>query len=256
MNIYIMVDIEGISGICTREQTRRDGIYFEEGRDYLTAEVNACAEACKEAGAERVFVRDAHNNGTFIRWEKLSPAVDVIVKGGADCPLRYAGLEECDGVILLGYHAMTGTKQAVIAHTMDIENRYVVNGNEYGEIAMDAALAAEEQQKPVIMVTGDDKTCIEAKRFLPWAVTCEVKRGLDFDKALLLAPAQAHALIREKTIEAVKNIKNAKLFPPPTAPVTMHVTSPTRALRIGLGNTLSEAFINRKEVTEQQEVAK
>ena len=51
MNIYIMVDMEGISGIHTREQTKKDGLFYEDGRNYLTADVNACAEACKEAGA-------------------------------------------------------------------------------------------------------------------------------------------------------------------------------------------------------------
>ena len=32
----------------SREQTKKDGLYFDEGRDYMTAEVNACAEACLE----------------------------------------------------------------------------------------------------------------------------------------------------------------------------------------------------------------
>ena len=45
MNIYIMVDMEGISGIHTREQTKKDGLFYEDGRNYLTADVNACAEA-------------------------------------------------------------------------------------------------------------------------------------------------------------------------------------------------------------------
>lgn len=252
MNIYIMVDIEGISGIYTREQTKKDGLYFDEGRDYMTAEVNACAEACKAAGADKVYVRDAHNNGSFIRWEKLSPAVDAIVKGGAGYLVRFTGLGDCDGVILLGYHAMTGTKEAVIAHTMDLDNRYIVGGTEFGEIAIDAALSTEQYQKPIIMVSGDDKACAEAKRFLPWATTCEVKRGLDFDKAFLLAPEQAYARVKEKTIEAIENLKNARLFPLPS-PITVEQSIPDRPRRIGTGATLTEALLNRREVTDQKE---
>ena len=247
MNIYIMVDIEGISGIYTREQTKKDGLYFTEGRDYITAEVNACAEACKEAGAERVYVRDAHNNGSFIRWEELSPAVDQIVKGGAGYRVRFTGLDDCDGVILLGYHAMAGTPEAVIAHTMDLDNHYYVNGVEFGEIAIDAALATEQYGKPIIMVSGDDKACAEARHFLPWVTTCEVKRGLDFDKAVLLAPARARALLREKTIEAVKRLAEAKLFPL-TTPVTVEQTIPERPRYRGEGKTLTDALLARKAI--------
>ena len=247
MNIYIMVDIDGISGIYTREQTKKDGLYFEEGRDYITAEVNACAEACKEAGADKVYVRDAHNNGTFIRWEKLSPAVDYIVKGGAGYLVRFRGLDDCDGVILLGYHAMAGVKEAVISHTMDLDNHYYVNGVEFGEIAIDAALSTEQYQKPIIMVAGDDKACAEAKHFLPSVTTCEVKRGLDFDKAILLSPTRARALLREKTIEAIQNLKNATLFPL-TTPVVVEQTRPELPRRRGEGDTLTAALLARKEI--------
>ena len=248
MNIYIMVDMEGISGIHTREQTKKDGLFYEDGRDYLTADVNACAEACKAAGAERVYVRDAHNVGTFIRWDKLSPAVDYIVKGGAGYLVRYEGVDDCDGVILLGYHAMTGTEGGVITHTMDLDHHYYVNGVEYGEIAIDAALAAEHG-KPIIMVSGDDKACAEAKRFLPWVTTCEVKKGLAFDKAMLLAPDKAHALIRKKTMEAIADLKNKQVYEQ-SKPVTLLCTAPDRKPRRGEGEDLTHAALARVEVDE------
>ncbi len=250
MNIYIMVDMEGISGIHTREQTKKDGLFYEEGRDYLTADVNACAEACKAAGVENVYVRDAHNMGYFIRWGELSPAVDYIVKGGAGYLVRYEGVDDCDGVILLGYHAMTGTPGGVITHTMDLDHHYYVNGVEYGEIAIDAALAAEHQ-KPIIMVSGDDKACAEAKRFLPWVTTCEVKRGLDFDKALLLGPEKAYARIREKTIEAINNLKACKVYEQ-TKPVTVVCTAPEQKPRLGEGEDLTHALLARKVVEETE----
>lgn len=247
MNIYIMVDIEGISGIYTREQTKKEGVYFAEGRDYITAEVNACAEACKEAGAKHVYVRDAHNNGSFIRWEQLSPAVDYVVKGGAGYNVRFAGGEDCDGMILLGYHAMTGTEDAIISHTMDLENRYFLNGVEIGEIAFDAALSTEQCRLPVIMVSGDDKACAEAKRFLPWVTTCTVKQGLGWEKGLLLSPERAYALVREKTIEAIGRLGEAQLYPI-TTPVTVEQIIPEKPLRVGKGATMTEALYNRRFV--------
>ena len=246
MNIYIMVDMEGISGIHTREQTKVDGLFYDAGRDYLTRDVNACAEACKAAGVEKVYVCDAHNNGTFIRWDGLCPAVDYIVKGGTGLPVRYAGVDDCDGVILLGYHAMTGTEEAIICHTMDLDNVYKVNGEEVGEITIDAIFAAEHK-KPIIMVSGDDKACAEAKRFMPWVTTCEVKRGLGWDKGLLLAPDKAYTTIREKTIEAINDLQNKQVYPLAESYELVH-TAPQRPMRIGTGVTFTEAFLGQKPV--------
>ena len=249
MNIYIMVDSEGISGLVNRQQNNPTRLYGREGRAYMTAEVNACAEACKEAGVQTVYVRDAHDDGSYIHWDELCPAVDYIIKGNASYCVRHAGIEDCDGVILLGYHAMTDTEGAILAHTMDGGNHYYVNGVEYGEIAIDAALC----QKPVIMVSGDDKACAEAKRFLPWVTTCEVKCGLDFEKGVLLSPARAHALIREKTIEAIKNAASAKVFSAPSPVNLLHtLRDPKDPPRIGEGQTLFEALTSQKTVKKEE----
>ena len=42
MNIYIMVDIEGISGIYAREQVIPSERRFAEGRRYMTDDINVC----------------------------------------------------------------------------------------------------------------------------------------------------------------------------------------------------------------------
>ena len=246
MNVYIMVDSEGVSGLYDRQQNAPGRLYSEDSRNFMTRDVNICAEACKEAGVETVYVRDAHDDGSYIRWEELSPAVDYIVKGGAAYRVRHAGIENCDAVILLGYHAMTGTEGALLAHTMDSGNHYYVNGVEYGEIAIDAALC----QKPVILVTGDDYACAEARRFLPWVTTCEVKCGLDFEKGVLLSPARAEAILREKTIEAIKNAASAKVFPAPSPASLLH-TYPSGDERVGEGATLYEALTNQRLVKKE-----
>ena len=245
MNVYIMVDSEGVSGLYDRQQNAPGRLYSEDSRNFMTRDVNICAEACKAAGVEKVYVRDAHDDGSYIRWEELSPAVDYIVKGGAAYRVRHAGIEDCDAVILLGYHAMTGTEGAILAHTMDGGHHYYVNDVEYGEIAIDAALCG----KPVILVTGDDYACAEAKRFLPWVTTCEVKKGLAFDKAMLLAPDKAHALIRKKTMEAIADLKNKQVYEQ-SKPVTLLCTAPDRKPRRGEGEDLTHAALARVEVDE------
>ncbi len=72
MNIYIMADIEGISGIYAREQVVSGGERFSEGREFFTQEINACAEACKEAGADKVYVRDCHGGSYSLKLDKVS----------------------------------------------------------------------------------------------------------------------------------------------------------------------------------------
>ena len=207
-----MVDAEGISGIYNRDQVMNTGTKFNECRMFMTADINACVEAAKEAGAGKIFVRDCHGGGYSAIWEKLSPKADYYIAGNA-AGNRTPGLEECDGVILLGYHAMAGTSGAILEHTMSsvsVQN-YWINGNRAGEVAVDAAIAGD-MGKPVIMVSGDDKVCKEAKALLPWVVTAEVKKGLGCFYSMLLPQEKALALLREKVREAINNFGNTKPY--------------------------------------------
>ena len=228
MNIYVMVDCEGISGVYDWEQTQRIGANRAAGQAYMTAEINALVEGLKDAGVEKVYVRDCHGNAKNIIWENLSPLADYYVIGSAG-PERQEGIEECDGLILLGYHAMAGTAGAMLNHTWsrDIQNLWI-NGRRSGEVAMDAAIAGD-YGKPVIMVTGDDKLCAEVNDFLPWAVTAEVKRGVSPTGGFLLPQAKAHALIKEKAREAVENFSRMKLYIV-EKPVTMRIETSQREM--------------------------
>jgi len=215
MNIYVSVDNEGISGVYSREQTAdRPGFVGDrraEGRAHMTADINAVVEALKEAGADKIIVRDCHGRANTVLWDQLSPLADEYILGSTG-QTRMPGVEDCDGVILLGYHAMAGTSQAIIDHTwsLSIQNLWL-NGRRSGEIAMDAAVAGDHGV-PVILITGDDKVCAEANEFFPWAVTAQVKRGMSNRGGIFLPRAKAHALLREKTIEAVKNISKMRVY--------------------------------------------
>lgn len=239
MNILIMTDIEGISGIYCKEQVLPSLPRFQEGRLFMTMEVNACVEACKEAGADKVFVRDCHGGSYSLIWEKLSESADYYICGYSGDE-RYAAPEDYDGVILLGYHAMAGTMGGVLEHSMSsasVQN-YWINGEKIGETALDAGMLGEIG-KPVILVTGDDKVCREAEALLPGVVTAEVKKGMTSFGAMLLPPGKAHQLIREKTVEAIQKLPEIKPFTFP-APVEFKVELMER---VQLPGTLGKPWI-------------
>ncbi|MCH5375464.1 MAG: M55 family metallopeptidase, partial [Planctomycetes bacterium] len=73
---------------------------------------------------------------------------------------------------------------------------------EVGEIGVDAAIAAE-YNVPVVMVSGDDKCCAEARSWLPGVVTCQTKVGTGPQSADVLPLDESRRRITEKTEQAL-----------------------------------------------------
>lgn len=239
MKIYIFTDLEGITGIYTREQVMVNEWKYSEGRAFMTHDVNTVAEACKEAGVEEVWVRDGHGAGGTLLYDQLSTAVDWVIQGATPRE-RMTGLSECDAVILLGYHAMAGTESAVLEHSMNsraIQN-YWINGNKAGETAIDAGIVGE-YGKPVILVTGDDKLCAEARKAIPGVVTAMVKKGTSSFGSIMLPRHRADALLREKTQEAIRKAGSIQPVVYPT-PVRFRVELMER---INTPSTLAKPYM-------------
>ncbi len=211
MKIFVMVDMEGISGICRKSQVcSPDGEHYQNSRKYLTWDVNACVEGCFQGGATKVVVRDAHSSGYHFIWEELDPRGEYIQ--GAVETERIPSIGNFDGLILLGYHAMGGTPLAVLEHTMSSLSwqNFQMNGEKVGELAIDAGIAGDNGT-PTIMVSGDDLLCKEAA-FLKGAVKVEVKKALGCQAAQLLSKEEAHRRITEGAAKAVKNCKKIKPY--------------------------------------------
>lgn len=224
MNIYVMVDAEGLSGIHLKEQVMPDAWLYQELRQAMTDEINACVAGLKAGGAGRVLVRDAHAAGNNVIWSRLSGEADGYIMGDSD-GVRMPGLDSCDAVVLLGYHAMAGTHHAVLEHTMSSRawQNCWINGQKCGEVAIDAAVAGE-QGKPVILVSGDDQVCAEAQAFLPGVVTAVVKQALSVEGAVHLPRDKAYELIRQKSAAAVSQARTDGFQPMRVDhPVTMRL---------------------------------
>jgi D-amino peptidase len=81
-----------------------------------------------------------------------------------------------------------------------------LNGEKIGEIGMEFALAGYFGV-PVVLVTGDEAACREAKTYVPEVEVAAVKQGITRGSAICLHPEKARALIREKTELALRRVK-------------------------------------------------
>ena len=202
MRILIAVDLEGISGVCVPEQVRPGEARYAEACGYATADANACVDGCFRGGADAVVVWDAHFRGHNLRWHELDPRAEL--RQGSCDHGRLHDIGDFDALILLGYHAMAGTRSGVLEHTFSSRGwqNLWLGDRLAGEIAIDAAIAGEAGV-PVVLVSGCDRACAEAAQWLPSTRQAVVKTGLATAGAQLLPMARAHALIAEQTTAAL-----------------------------------------------------
>jgi D-amino peptidase len=204
MKILISVDMEGISGIVTAEQVNPADSHYQKAREFMTADANACVEGCFRAGAKEVVIIDAHWSGFNILWDRIDPR--AALQQGRNIYGRMHDIRRFDALILLGYHAMAGVPAAVLEHTMSSKawQNFWINGRKAGEFAIDAGVAGDAGV-PTIMVSGDDKLCREARRWVKGIYTAQVKTGFATFGARLLSPDAAHGLIADTAEKACLN---------------------------------------------------
>lgn len=211
VKIYISVDMEGISGVALREQVSVGTPEYNEARQLYIGDANAALEGALEGGASEVIVADMHGRGFHFPLDRLDARARYLM-GGGHWP-RFPFLEGSAALFLVGYHAMAGTPEAVRDHTMDSANwqELSINGRPVGEVGIDAAIAGH-YGIPVMLVTGDDKVCAQARELLGDIETAEVKKGVARHRALFLPPPVARGLIREKARRAVERIGQVAPF--------------------------------------------
>lgn len=213
--IYINTDLEGISGVFKFDQTReKDTPLNIQACEYFMGDLAAVIRGLHEAGIRDITVLDGHGSQCIIPHLMVPGARYVTGK-----PRPGAGnLSELDssfaGMILLGFHAMMGTSDGVLHHTQSskTENRYWYNGVESGEIAQNAAIAGY-YGVPVIMVTGDEAVCREARKFFGNSiVTVPVKKGLSREAAVLYPFEETRKALSEGAKKAVAAIPSCKPY--------------------------------------------
>ena len=211
--IYIVTDLEGISGVYKFTQTRETTTPLAvQAREYFMGDVAAVVRGLRDGGATEIVVLDGHGNQAVIP-HLMEPGAKYIT--GLPRPEVFAALDKTyAGVVLLGFHAMMGTRDGVLNHTQSSrsENRYWYNGVESGELAQSAAVAGYFGVPP-IMATGDEATCREAEKFFgKTCVTVAVKKGVARQSAMLYPFEETRKALYNGARQAMKAIPHCKPY--------------------------------------------
>jgi D-amino peptidase len=220
VKVHVISDMEGVAGIVKWQQTSGGDPMYEEGRRLYTEEINAAVRGAKAAGATEIVVMDCHGAGGGWSFNSLVP--DLL---DADCEFvvqqewtEYTEFLEagCDAALLVGMHAMAGTADGVLNHTVSGTGwrNVTFNGTLVGETGINAALCGT-WGCPVLMVTGDAASCREATALLgDGLTTVAVKQGLGRFSARHVAPQRAREMIEKGAATALSDLTAVPPYSP------------------------------------------
>jgi D-amino peptidase len=113
-------------------------------------------------------------------------------------------------------HAMAGTRDGVLAHTVSGSSwwRLQFNGTEVGETGINAALCGT-WGCPVLLVTGDEAACREGRKLLgDGLTTAAVKKGLGRFSARQFPAARARQLIEDAARRSLSDLSAVRPYEP------------------------------------------
>jgi len=220
VRVHVISDMEGVAGIVKWQQTTGGEKAYDEGRVLYTEEINAAVHGAKAAGATEIVVMDCHGAGGAYDFnslvpELLDPVCEYVVQ--QEWTEYTAFLESgCDAALFVGMHAMAGTADGVLSHTVSGQawQNLRFNGRLVGETGINAALCGN-WGVPVLLVTGDRAVCAEARELLGERLTTvEVKEGLGRFSARMQTPSRARELIEEGARQALSDLKAVAPYDP------------------------------------------
>jgi D-amino peptidase len=210
MKILISADMEGATGVTWPADVLPGTPQWERCRPMFTSDVNAAATGFLDGGADEVLINEAHWTMRNLLLERLDDRAQMLT-GRHKSLSMVEGVQhgDVDGIAFVGYHTGAGA-EGVLAHTY-LANSITgvwVDGIRASEGLLNALVVAE-YGVPVVLVTGDDRTCEDAKGYAPEARTVAVKDYVSRYAAVCRTPARTardiHAAAREAVALAVRH---------------------------------------------------
>jgi len=213
MKVYMLVDGEGITGIVNHEKQVKPGAPgYSEMRKLLMSDLNAAVEGAYEAGASEVIIYDLHYYGRNVILDELYPEAQIIM-GKPPKIEPPSGMDKTfDALMMIGFHSMAETKNGLLSHTYTLDMKSLrLNGILMGEIGLEAAIAGTNGV-PLVMVSGDSMAMNEARDLIGDFEEACVKYSISTYGALCFPPTKTASIIKQKSIAALKRIKEFKPY--------------------------------------------
>lgn len=203
MKILISADMEGATGVTWPADVLPGTPQWERCRTMFTSDVNAAALGFFDGGADEVLINEAHWTMRNLLLERLDERVEMLT-GKHKSLSMVEGVQhgDVDGIAFVGYHTGAGA-EGVLAHTY-LANSITgvwLDGARASEGLLNAHVVAE-YGVPVVLVTGDDLTCVDADGYAPQARKVAVKDYVSRYAAVCRTPGRTASDIRGAAKEA------------------------------------------------------
>jgi D-amino peptidase len=220
MKVLISVDMEGTTGVTCPDDVRPNTPGWSHFRNIMTDEANAAVEGFLQGGATEFLVNDSHSSMRNLQIDRLHPKA-TLLSGRHKQYSMMEGIDSgVDAVAFVGYHTGAG-KQGILSHTY-LGNTYTgvwLNEFECSEGYLNSLLAAQFGA-PIVLVTGDDLTVAETKKYVPDVHAVAVKTCVDRYSAICLPP---EVTMKAITAAAKASIANIKKPAQPKGPFTFRI---------------------------------
>jgi len=214
VRVLVSVDMEGVAGVVSPDDVTPGHSEYERNRAYMTDEASAAVRGIFAYDPDAsVVVCDAHARFRNILPDRLARGC-TLLRGSPRANGMMTGVEAgVDAVCFVGYHGKAGTARSVLAHTISGGTIAQVrcNGQELGELGLNAALAAHYGAVPVL-ATGDDTLAREAESVVPGITAVVVKTAFGNRAAEGLHPDESCSRIESAARTALAN--RADVHPP------------------------------------------
>lgn len=233
MKIYISADIEGTTGITHWDETEKSKSDYQKFAQQMTNEVKAACEGAINAGAEEIWIKDAHDTGRNIIAADL-PKKITLVRGWSEHP--FSMVQELDStftaLLMIGYHSFAGSSSNPLSHTLSSRTfNYVKLNGEYASEFLIHSYAAATVGVPVVLVSGDEGICKEVSKINKNIKTVAVNKGVG-NSVISIHPKLAVEKIKEGVESILKrNIGQCKITLPEHFKVKLSFRNHTKAFR-------------------------
>ena len=187
MNVFVMVDMEGISGICKAVSGHPRASPYQTGR-----KLPDHGRQRLRRGLPRRRRQEDRRPRRPLAAASTSSATDLDPRAeyiqGSTGPRAHARHRDFDGLILLGYHAMAGTPEAILEHTMSsrlaelLDQRRQERRDWPSTPASPATTACRSSWS-----AATTRSATRPAEFFKDVVTVQVKKGLDVEGGQLLS---------------------------------------------------------------------